>query len=65
MAWGDVAVIVVPDDPIEAAKMSVPPGVLAMLGPTDVLMSNDSLRMYIRQSHWDGMKESFKKLEKR
>jgi hypothetical protein len=55
---GGVQVIVVPDDDKDAKNY--PPGILAMLGPKDVLMSNDSKRMYIRQSHWDNMKDSFK-----
>jgi hypothetical protein len=56
---GEVRVIVVADDPVEAAKENVPPGILAMLGPDTVLMSNDSLRMYVRASHWEAMKDSF------
>jgi len=62
MAIGDVRVEVVPDD--DADARNYPPGVLAMLGPDTVLMSNDSLRMYVRRSQWDKMKDSFKKLEK-
>ena len=58
MPFGDVAVIVVPDDDKDAEQY--PPGILAMLGPDTVLMSNDSKRMYVRQSHWDKMKDSFK-----
>jgi hypothetical protein len=55
---GSTKVIVVPDDDIDGSKY--PPGILSMLGPNDILMSNDSLRMYVRQSQWDKMKDSFK-----
>jgi hypothetical protein len=54
---GGVQVIVVPDENVDARN--VPPGILAMLGPTTVLMSNDSMRMYVRKSHWESMKDSF------
>ena len=54
---GGVQVIVVPDDNKDARN--IPPGILAMLGPDTVLMSNDSLRCYVRQSHWEAMKEGF------
>jgi len=53
----DVKVIVVPDDDAEANKLGISPGILAMLGPNTVLNSNDSLRMYVRKSHWDAMKD--------
>jgi hypothetical protein len=55
---GGVEVIIVPDDNAEAKH--IPPGILAMLGPTTVLMSNDSRRMYVRHTQWEGMKDSFK-----
>ena len=58
----NVQVIVVPDDDIDATRY--PPGILAMLGPDNVLMSNDSLRMYVRKTHWDNMKDSFKLMER-
>jgi hypothetical protein len=51
-------VIVVPDDNKEARN--VPPGILSMLGPDTVLMSNDSRRCYMRKTHWENMKDSFK-----
>jgi len=59
---GNIQVIVVPDDDADAAKY--PPGIIAMLGHDNVLMSNDSLRMYVRQAHWDKMKDSFKLMER-
>jgi len=55
---GGVEVIVVPDDNAEAKH--VPPGILAMLGPTTMLMANDSRRMYVRRTQWESMKDSFK-----
>jgi hypothetical protein len=58
MALGDVQVIVVPDDDKDAR--GIPPGILAMLGPDTTLMSNDSLRCYMRKTHWEKMKDSFK-----
>jgi hypothetical protein len=54
---------VVPDDDVEAGA-HYPPGILSMLGQDNVLMSHDSLRMYVRQSHWEKMKDSFKLMEK-
>jgi hypothetical protein len=57
-----INVIVVPDDDAEAKN--VPPGILAMLGPSTVLMSNDSRRCYMRKTHWEGMKDSFKLVNK-
>ena len=54
---GGVQVIIVPDEDVDAK--SIPPGILAMLGPHDVLVSNDSLRMYVRKTHWESMKDSF------
>lgn len=53
-----VDVIVVPDDNAEA--INIPPGILAMLGPDTILMSNDSRRCYMRKAHWDAMKSGFK-----
>ena len=53
-----VQVIVVPDDDAEA--QNVPPGILKMLGPDVTLMSNDSRRCYMRKTHWENMKASFK-----
>lgn len=55
--FGGVQVIVVPDENADARN--IPPGILAMLGPNTVLMSNDSLRMYVRRAHWEAMKDSF------
>jgi len=57
---GDVQVMVVPDDDTEAVRRGYAPGILAMLGPDTTLMSNDSLRCYMRASHWENMKDSFK-----
>ena len=51
-------VIVVPDNDAEA--QNIPPGILKMLGPSTVLMSNDSRRCYMRRTHWENMKDSFK-----
>ena len=48
-------VIVVPDDDAEARRIGIPPGIIAMLGPTTVLNSNDSLRVYIRASQYKAM----------
>jgi hypothetical protein len=62
MPLGSVQVIVVPDDNADARN--IPPGILAMLGPDTVLVSNDSLRMYVRQTHWEKMKESFTQVTK-
>lgn len=64
MAIGDVKVIVVPDDDDAAIQMKIPRGILDALGPSDVLMSNDSLRMYVRKTQWDAMKGSFKLVTK-
>lgn len=61
MAVG-VQVIVVPDD--DKDSRHVPPGILAMLGPDTVLMSNDSMRMYVRHTHWEKMKDGFKLVTK-
>jgi hypothetical protein len=55
---GGVEVIIVPDDNAKAKR--IPPGILAMLGPDTVLMSNDSKRMYVREAQWNAMKDSFK-----
>jgi hypothetical protein len=52
-----VKVIIVPDSDAEARD--VPPGILAMLGPNTVLMSNDSLRMYVRATQWKDYQSSF------
>jgi hypothetical protein len=52
-----VRVIIVPDED-EQAK-NVPPSVLANLGRENVLMSNDSRRMYVREALWQKMKDSF------
>jgi len=54
-----VQVIIVSDDDDEAVQQKIPRSILAQLTPSTVLMSNDSLRMYVRQSHWDAMKDSF------
>ena len=60
---GGVQVIVVPDDDAEARN--IPPGILSMLTQDSVLMSNDSLRMYVRHTKWDAMKDSFKLTDER
>jgi hypothetical protein len=54
-----VRVIVVSDDDEQARRDGVPPGIIAALGPDTVLMSNDSLRMYVRSAHWESMKQGF------
>jgi hypothetical protein len=56
-AMKDTTVIIVADN--DADEHDVPPGILKMLGPNSVLMSNDSKRMYVRRSHWEAMKDSF------
>jgi hypothetical protein len=56
-----VKVIIVPDDDAEARD--IPPGILAMLGPDTVLMSNDSLRMYVRASQWKNYQAGAKLFE--
>lgn len=53
-----VKIIVVADDDAQAMREGVPPGIVLTLAPNSVLMSNDSLRMYIRQTHYDAMKDS-------
>jgi len=53
-----VHVIIVPDD--DALTVEIPPGILQMLTQDNVLMSNDSLRMYVRHTKWERMKDSFK-----
>ena len=58
-ALAGVQVIVVPDDNAQAVIQKIAPGILAQLGPNNTLMSNDSLRMYVRASLWDRMKDSF------
>ena len=50
-------VIVVPDENLHAVE--IPPGILQMLTQENILMSNDSLRMYVRHTKWERMKESF------
>ena len=50
-------VIIVPDD--DALAVEIPPGILAMLTQENILMSNDSLRMYVRHTKWERLKESF------
>ena len=57
LPFDGVHVIIVPDD--DALAVNVPSGILLQLGPQTVLMSNDSLRMYVRHSHWENLKESF------
>ena len=59
MALGEVNVIIVPDDNEEAIRQKIAPGILAALGPNNVVMSNDSLRMYVRETHWEALKDSF------
>jgi hypothetical protein len=62
MTWTtEVKVIVVPDN--NADVRNVPPNILKMLQPNSVLMSNDSLRMYVRASHWESMKDGFRMQE--
>ena len=58
--YDSVKVIIVSDDNEQAKRDGVPPGIIAMLAPDNVLMSNDSMRMYVRAAHWEGMKASFK-----
>lgn len=56
-----VNVIVVPDDDTEALLLgTITPGMLKQLTQSNVLMSNDSLRMYVRETQWAAMKDSFK-----
>jgi hypothetical protein len=55
---GDVKVIICADN--DADEKYVPQGILSALGPETVLMSNDSLRMYVRKTQWEKMKDSFK-----
>ena len=52
-----VHVVIVPDD--DALAVEIPPGILQMLTQDNVLMSNDSLRMYVRHTKWERMKDSF------
>jgi hypothetical protein len=51
----EVKVIVVADDDAQARADGVPPGIIAMLGPNSILTSNDSLRVYVRTSHFKAM----------
>jgi hypothetical protein len=51
----EVKVIVVADDDDQARADGVPPGIIAMLGPSTILTSNDSLRVYVRTSHFKAM----------
>ena len=60
MSLAGVDVIVVPDNDDEAVQAKIPRGILSMLGPDTVLMSNDSKRMYVRATQWAAMKGSFK-----
>jgi hypothetical protein len=57
LPFDGVHVIVVPDD--DAQAVNVPDGILKQLGPQVVLMSNDSLRMYVRHTHWENLKEGY------
>jgi hypothetical protein len=57
LPFDGVHVIVVPDD--DANAVNVPDGILKQLGPQTVLMSNDSLRMYVRHTHWESLKEGY------
>jgi len=60
MALGGVNVIVVPDDDAEALRLGIiTPGMLAQLTQNNFIMSNDSLRMFVRASMWEAMQESF------
>jgi len=52
-----IKVVVVPDEDVHAVE--IPPGLLQMLSQENIIMSNDSLRMYVRHTHWENMKESF------
>jgi hypothetical protein len=57
MTWtSEVKVIIVPDSNVDVRN--VPPNILRMLQPDTVLMSNDSLRMYVRASHWEKVKNT-------
>ena len=60
----EVKVIVVSDDNDQAKRDGIPPGILAVLGPDTVLMSNDSMRMYVRATHWESMKVGFAQTSK-
>ena len=62
-SFDDVQVIVVADNDEDVPVRTIPPGILQMLGPTTILMSNDNVRCYVRKSHWDAMKDSFKLFE--
>ena len=57
MSLKGVHVIVVPDD--NAHAINIPPSILTALTQTSIIMSNDSLRMYVRHSKWEAMKESY------
>ena len=58
----DTTVVIVADN--DADEHDVPPGILKMLGPNNVLMSNDSKRMYVRRTHWEALKDSFELTKK-
>ena len=57
LPFDGVHVIVVPD--LDEHAVNVPDGILKQLGPQTVLMSNDSLRMYVRHTHWESLKEGY------
>ena len=60
MALGETTVLVVLDDDDEALRRgNISPSMLKQLTQTSVLMSNDSLRMYVRATQWEAMKASF------
>lgn len=53
-------VIVVPDDNAAAAKLQIPPGIVATLGPNMIYMSGDNMRMYVRKTMYENMQASAK-----
>jgi hypothetical protein len=52
-------IIVIPDDKAEALLAKVRPDMVESVGPGMVIMSNDSIRVYIRASTWKAMQESW------
>ena len=56
MSLQGVNVIVLPDDAEQAAYYR--PDMVAMVTQNMFAMSNDNLRMYVRQSTWDAMQQS-------
>ena len=52
-----VQVILVPDDPSEFSP-TIPPGVRELVNEHTVVMSNDNLRMYVKEATWKAMQQS-------